>query len=193
MRQGSLIPPHDGRIPVVSDLPAVTPDYFQILVVRELRKVGFDVGAARVHRRSELPEPERGFVLELVIPLGGTGATRRALIVCLHQLDVVGPDVIATAKARLADASADVVIIFATAEFAPEALTAAHESGVALLRIVDGRSAFDLSGWSTPGHYPAWLPAYLPQLIDRDIAGQPRARLLEPGRADMILERLAPR
>jgi hypothetical protein len=177
----------------MAELPAVTPEYFQILVLRELRKAGFDLGQPRVHRRSELPEPERGFVLELVIPLGGAGARRRALIVCLNQLGVVGPDVVASAKARLADASADVVIVFATAEFAPEALTAAHESGVALLRIVDGRSAFDMSGWSTPGHYPAWLPAYLPQVIDRDIAGLPRAQLLEAGRADMILDRLAPR
>jgi len=177
----------------MAELPAVTPEYFQILVLRELRKAGFDLGQPRVQRRSELPEPERGFVLELVIPLGGGGATRRALIVCLHQLGVVAPDVIASATARLADASADVVIVFATSEFAPETLTAAQESGVALLRIVDGRSAFDMSGWSTRGSYPAWLPAYLPQLIDRDIAGQPRAQLLEAGRADMILDRLAPR
>ena len=105
----------------------MTPEYFEILVVRELRKVGFDVGTVRTHRRSELPEPERGFVLELVIPLRCAGATWRALIVCLHQLGVVAPDVITSAKARLADASADVVIIFATAEFAPEALTVARE------------------------------------------------------------------
>ena len=57
---------------------------------------------------------------------------------------------------------------------------------------VASQAAFDMSGWSTPGHYPAWLPAYLPQLIDRDNAGLPRAQLLEAGRADMILDRLAP-
>jgi len=119
---------------------------------------GFDVGTVRTHRRSELPEPERGFVLELVIPLRCAGATWRALIVCLHQLAAVAPDVIASATARLADASADVVLIFATAEFASETLTAARESGVALLRVVDGRSAFDMSGWSTPGHYPPGSP-----------------------------------
>ena len=171
----------------------MTPEYFEILVVRELRKAGFDVGTVRTHRRSELPEPDRGFVLELVIPLRCAGATWRALIVCLHQPGVVAPDVIASAHARLADASADVVLIFATAEFAPETVTAAYESGVTLLQVVDGRSAFDMSGWSTPGHYPAWLPAYLSQLIDRDVAGQPRARLLEAGCADMILDRPAPR
>jgi len=115
----------------------VTPESFEILVVRELRKAGFDVGTVRTHRRSELPEPERGFVLELVIPLRCAGATQRALVICLIKLGFVAPDVIASAKARLADASADVVLIFATAEFAPETVTAAYESGVTLLQVVD--------------------------------------------------------
>lgn len=172
----------------MSDLPAVTPDYFQILVVRELRKVGFDVGAARIHRRSELPEPEQGFVLELAAPLARAGTTWRALVVCRRQTGAVEPEVIESAKTRLPDVPADVAIVFATADFGSDALAAARESGVALLRVVDGRTAFDTSGWNNPGHYPAWLPAYLAQLVDRDIAGQPRARLLEAGRAEMILD-----
>ena len=47
------------------ELPELTPEYFEILVVRELRKVGFEVSELRVHRRAMLPEPERGYLLEL--------------------------------------------------------------------------------------------------------------------------------
>ena len=140
-----------------------------------------------------LPEPERGFVLELQIPLRRPGSTWRVLAACRHQSGSVGRDVIESVKTRLPEVPADVALVFATPDFTAEAVTAAQEAGVALLRLVDGRSAFDMSGWSTPGHYPAWLPAYLPQLIDRDIAGQPRARLLEAGRVDMLLDCLAPR
>ena len=179
----------------MSDLPAVTPDYFQILVVRELRKVGFDVGQPRVHRRSELPEPERGFVLELQIrlsrPGAGGGSTWRAVAACRHQSGSIGRDIVESLRNRLPEIPADSGLVFATPDFTADAVTAAHEAGIALVRLVDGRSAFDMSGWSTPGHYPAWLPAYLSQLIDRDIAGQPRARLLEAGGVDMILESLA--
>ncbi len=177
----------------MSDPPALTPDYFEILVVRELRKVGFDVGQPRVHRRSELAEPERGFVLELLIPLSTAGSRWRALVVCRVQSGVVGTDVIDSVKASLAKATADVALVFAASDFAAAAVTAAQESGIALLRVVDGRTAFDMSGWSTPGHYPPWLPAYLPQLVDRDITGEPRARLLEAGGADMIVDCLARR
>ena len=173
---------------LVSELPAVTPAYFQILVVRELRKVGFDVGTVRTHRRSELPEPEQGFVLELVVPLARAGATWRALVACRRQVGAVEREVIESVKARLPQVPADVAIVFATADFGPDALAAARESGVALLRVVDGHTAFDTSGWNNPGHYPAWLPAYLAQLVDRDVSGMPRARLLEAGRPDMILD-----
>jgi len=62
----------------MADLPVVTTDYFEILVVRELRKVGFEVDAVRIHRRAELPEPERGFVRSCSpCSAAGPGASRR--------------------------------------------------------------------------------------------------------------------
>src|SRR3989442_13945553 len=47
------------------ELPELTPESFEILAVRELRKVGLEVSELRVHRRATLPEPERGYLLEL--------------------------------------------------------------------------------------------------------------------------------
>src|SRR2546425_3346534 len=47
------------------ELPELTPENFEILVVRELRKVGLDVGELRVHRRATLPEPQLGYLLEI--------------------------------------------------------------------------------------------------------------------------------
>ena len=139
----------------MADLPVVTPDYFEILVVRELRKVGFDVGAVRIHRRAELPEPEHGFVLELLALLSRPPWTRQALIVCRRQEAPIARDVVDSLKGRLKDAAAEVALVFSTVEFAPGALTAGREAGVALLRVVDGHSVFDASGWGPSGHYPA--------------------------------------
>src|SRR5713226_4319329 len=115
------------RIILVTQLPAVTPAYFQILVVRELRKVGFDVGTVRTHRRSELPEPERGFVLELAVALACAGKAWRALVVCRHQSGAVEREVIESVKARLPQVPADVGLVFATADFETDALAAARE------------------------------------------------------------------
>jgi len=172
----------------MADLPVVTTDYFEILVVRELRKVGFEVDAVRIHRRAELPEPERGFVLELLALLSRRPWRKQALIACRRQEAPIPREVVDSLKARLPDAKAEVALVFSTVEFTPDALAAGREAGVALLRVVDGHSVFDASGWGPTGHYPAWLPAYLAQVVDRNGAGQVRSRLLEAGRAELILD-----
>src|SRR5438034_2751341 len=67
------------------ELPELTPEHFEILVMRELRKIGLDVSELRTHRRSMLPEPERGYLLELKGVVRGTGWQRRTLIACRRQ------------------------------------------------------------------------------------------------------------
>jgi hypothetical protein len=170
--------------------PEVTPDSFEILVVRELRKAGLEVADVRKERRTELPEPERGFLLELRVWLSRAGWSKRALIACRRQGGVVGRAAVDELTQRLASARAEAGLLFATADFAPDALAAAEEGGVALLQLVDARTAFDTGGWGEPGHYPSWLPAYLVQLVDRDQTGQARRRLLETGSAELIVDRL---
>jgi hypothetical protein len=175
----------------MADRPEVTPDYFEILAVRELRKAGFEVTDLRVHRRTELPEPDRGFLLELRVWLRRSGWQKRALIACRRQEGAVGRAALDDLAARLTSAQADVGLLFATADFAAEALWAAAEGGIALLRLVDARTAFDTGGWGEPGHYPSWLPAYLVQFVDRDQTGQVRYRLLEAGGGGgLIVDRL---
>ena len=144
----------------MAELPDVTPNYFEILVVRELRKAGLEVTEPRVHRRTELPEPERGFLLELLVWLRRNEWQKRGLIACRRQLGAVGAEAIAALAPHLAEAHADVGLLFATAGFAPEAVAAGDERGIALL-----------------------------QLVDRGPGGQVRARLLEAGQANIILER----
>jgi len=174
----------------MADRPEVTPDYFEILVVRELRKAGFEVTDPRIHRRTELPEPERGFLLELRVSLRCGNWHKRALIACRRQDGPVGREAVETAVGRLGEAQADVGLLFAAADFTAEAMAAGEERGIALLQLVDARTAYDTGGWGTPGHYPSWLPAYLVQVVDRDAAGQTRARLLEAGTAELVMERL---
>jgi hypothetical protein len=172
------------------ELPELTPEAFEILVVRELRKTGLAVSELRIHRRTSLPEPERGYLLEL------TGAVHRppwhegVLIVCLRRDAPIGPADLASVRAHLAEARVAAGLVFATAAFDPATLIAAAETPLVLLRVVDGRTAFDTSGWGTPGHYPAWLPAYCAQMVERDALGGARYQLLESGHSDAIVRQL---
>lgn len=166
--------------------PELTPQHFEILVVRELRKVGLDVGALRIHRRATLPEPERGYLLELQGVLGGATG-RQTLIACLRQQTPIGRAAVESLRDHVKEAGAAAGLLFGAGDFAADALSSPPDGDVTLLRVTDGRTAFDTSGWGTPGHYPAWLPAYCAQLVTRDPLGQPRYQLLQPGQGDQIL------
>src|SRR5881396_1288369 len=174
------------------ELPELTPESFEILAVRELRKVGLDVSELRVHRRATLPEPERGYLLELKGVISRAPWQRRILIACRRQQVPIGRAAVESLRDHVREAGVEAGILFGAAAFERDALNAAQDSPLALLRVRDGRTAFDTSGWGTPGHYPAWLPAYCAQAVDGDVFGQLRSQLRESGQGDVIVKQLEP-
>src|SRR2546429_8587278 len=72
------------------ELPELTPEHFEILVTRELRKIGLDVSELRTHRRSMLPQPDRGYLLELKGVLRRSDWQSRTLNACPRQLRPIG-------------------------------------------------------------------------------------------------------
>jgi hypothetical protein len=151
------------------------------------------VGELRIHRRATLPEPEQGYLLELRGVLSGTAGRRQTLIACRRQQTPIGGAAVESLRDHVKEAGAEAGLFFGAPDFDAAALAAALDGDVALLRVTDGRSAFDTSGWGPPGHYPAWLPAYCAQLVQRDPLGQPQYHLLEPGQGDAILQHMKER
>jgi hypothetical protein len=172
--------------------PELTPDYFEILAVRELRKAGFEITELRVQRHATLPPPEpSGRFLRELTGLVRRGAWQRsALIACRRQDAPIGCAEVESLKDHIKQAGVAAGILFGTAVFEPDTVKAAEQTALALLRVTDGRTAFDTSGWGTPGHYPAWLPAYCAQVVSRDVSGQVRYRLLESGQGDLIIQKV---
>src|SRR2546425_7317609 len=121
------------------ELPELTPEYFEILVVRELRKVGLDVGELRVHRRATLPEPQPGYLLELKGVVSRPPWQRRALIACRRQQTALGRAEGESLKDHVQEARAEVGLLFGTASFAPDALHAAPGAARAPLPVTPGR------------------------------------------------------
>src|SRR5689334_15768147 len=121
----------------MTDVPDLTPEYFEILVVRELRKVGLEVSELRLQRRAQLPDPERGYLLELKGVVSRVPWRRHVLIGCRRQEVAVGRADVEAFKARFREFGADAGILFATAAFEPDALAAAQDGTVALLRVTD--------------------------------------------------------
>jgi len=178
--------------PVVLERPELTADSFEILVVRELRKAGLEVAELSIHRRTTLSESEPALLLELKGVLSRGPWRRRILIACRRQQRPIGRGEVESLEAHVSEAAAEAGVLFATPPFESDALRAAADGSLALLRVTDGRTAFDTGGWGTPSHYPAWLPAYCAQVVIRDPLGQAHYQLLEAGQADLILNQLEP-
>src|SRR2546422_7705212 len=130
------------------------------------------------------------YLLELKGVVRGAGWQRRVLIACRRQQRPIVAAEVELLKDHVKEADVEGGLLFGAADFDPDALTSAQDNALALLRVTDGRTAFDTSGWGTPGHYPAWLPAYCAQAVTRDPLGQPRYELLESGQGGVIVERL---
>lgn len=177
----------------MAELRDLTMDLFEILVIRELRKLGLTVSDVRRHRGARLPEPEQGELLELSARLACPGWTRHALVACRRQEAPVGRRAVESLQMHVTDADLEGGILFAAADIEPGAREAARTMGVVVLRVVDGRTAFDTSGWGTAGHYPAWLPAYTAQALVREPGGGLGYRMLETGQAQVIIDGLGDR
>src|SRR6266576_3483260 len=89
------------------ELPELTPEHFEILVTRELRKIGLGVSELQTHRRSMLPEPERGYLLELKGVLRRTDWQRRTLIACRRQQRPSGSVEVESLKEHLKEAEVE--------------------------------------------------------------------------------------
>src|SRR5207247_10596385 len=93
------------------ELPELTPEHFEILVMRELRKVGLLVSELRIHRRAALPGTERGYLLELKGVVRGTGWQRRTLIAFRRQERPIGPDDVEALKEHIKEPAVEAALL----------------------------------------------------------------------------------
>src|SRR5256885_12157312 len=121
------------------ELPDLTPEHFEILVVRELRKVGLDVSELRIHRRTTLPEPERGYLLELTGVLSGPAWRRQALVACRRQQAPIGRAAVESLRAHVTEAGPEAGMAFGAAGLDAVALGAAQDGPLPLLPGTHGR------------------------------------------------------
>src|SRR5467141_4022076 len=105
------------------ELPELTPEHFEILVMRELRKIGLDVSELRTHRRTTLPEPDRGYLLELKGVVRGAGWQRRVLIACRRQQRPIVAAEVELLREHVQEAKGEAGLLFGAADFDPSALT----------------------------------------------------------------------
>lgn len=164
----------------------ISPAQFELLVERELRKAGFEPGRSRrLDSGGVTPDGEGEYVIRLAVPLTAGGARHSAVVECrCAEIAPGAGEVHALAEAAAGTAS-HALLFFTAREVSGEARSEAEAAGVALLRVIDGRSAFQ--AYITDERAPAWLPEHAAQLLTRTAEGGVAWRLLGEGSAAALL------
>ena len=175
----------------MGDPRSLLPHEVEIFVVRELRKAGLEPTTVKVRDRIRAPGKSDDYMVELGCSLRIGEADRVVLIECRNERAPVSPDTITALGGKLAPAKAEHAMMFSTSGFEPDAIRTARTLGVPLFSVADGKTAFARSPWGMAGDPPAWVPEYMAELVDLDVAGQPRHELLTAGGSKRILDRFA--
>jgi hypothetical protein len=176
---------------VVGDPRSLLPHEVEIFIVRELRKAGLEPTGVKVRDRTEPKDGDGDYVVELGCALRIGEAERSVLIQCRNERAMVTPALVEALHGRLVPAKVQHAMMFSTIGFEPGAIRRARALGIPLFTVADGKTAFARSPWGMAGDPPAWVPEYMAELVDLDVAGQPRHELLASGGASRILDRFA--
>lgn len=175
----------------MSDLQQLTQDQYGIVVLRELRKAGFDASPLRRERRSTVAGDDDAYTIDYLVTLSGnSSAPLNILLECRRQAAAVGTSAIEALRDR-AEENDSAAAMFATSGYTKDAAGHARVHGVALFRVADGRAAWTRSAWGGPSA-PSWIPDFMLELAGLGPAGDIRYELVQSGHASKVLERLTP-
>lgn len=163
----------------------LSPEEFEILIGRELRKLGLAPGL-RVHRREPLLDRPGAYDLELIGWLEG-GNEKHAVLVSCRQTDAPITRAELDALRERAGAADRKCVVFCTAGYEVDAVRSVQPGGAALLRVVDAEEEY--RAWFA-GKVPAWLPQHAAQLVSLGPAGEPVYTVTAANRPDLLLHSL---
>ncbi len=175
----------------MGDPRRLRPDEVETFVVRELRKAGLQLSKLKVLARKPLSkERDEEYSMDLSVLIRVGDADRGVLIECRSEHNPVRSEAVLALSTRLADAKVQHGIMFSTSGYDTDAVHEAKQHGIPVLTVADGKSAFARSAWGMAGQPPAWVPEYMSEVVDVDVTGQLRHKLVMSGNPALILDRL---
>ena len=172
----------------MSNPGSISPDAFEILITRELRRAGIEpVSLRRSHARPNSSDANR-YTFDLNGRLQAYGHRWSVLIECRNLREVVTATDIDALRERADEAAASSALLFLTSDVVDAAVATARMKAIPLLRIVDAQTALIAEGVIQAGQLPAWLPEFTVEIVNPE-----RRRLLEADEPELILRELRPR
>ena len=172
---------------------SLLPHEVEIFVTRELRKAGLAPSAVKVRDRILTAGKTDDYTVELGCSLHVGDSDRYVLIECHNRPAPVGATAIEALHTKVQQAKAHYAMMFSTSGFEREAVRAASVLGMPVFTVADGKTAFARSPWGMAADPPAWVPEYMAEFVDVDVAGQARHELVAAGGGKRIIDRLESR
>jgi len=190
----------------MGDPRRVRPDELEIIVARELRKVGVALSTLAVlPRNAATPMGDGEYSVEFGAVIDDGDDRRHALIECRNETAPIGMTAVQSLDARRRARPVDdgparlldpprgtpmidaphiepqLAIMFSMSGYERDAVREAQSLGIALLAIADGPAAFRRSQWAVGAQPPAWVPEYMAEVVDLDPTGAVRYQMLVSG------------
>jgi hypothetical protein len=165
---------------------SITADALEILVSRELRRIG--IQPVNLRRRNFVRSSEIHYTFDLLGRLEAYDRRWSVLIECRNQPNALGAADVHGLRARATAAAAASAMLFTTSAVELDAAATARSDAVALLRVVDAQDALIAAGMIQVGQLPAWLPEFTIEAVTTEGTKVPQAN--DP---EMLLRELRPR
>lgn len=172
----------------MSNPGSISPDAFEILVTRELRRAGIEPASLRRNHARIISSETNRYSFDLNGRLQAYGHRWSALIECRNLSEAVTVTDIDALRERADASSASSALLFFTSDVAATAIATARMKAIPLLRIVDAQTALVAEGVIQAGQLPAWLPEFTVEIVTPE-----RRRLLDADQPELILRELRPR
>ena len=170
----------------MSNPQSITPEAFEILVGRELRRIGIE--PVQLRRVNVGHDPKHGgYGFDLQGRLEAYGQRWSALIECQNRNGKVQAADVNSLRARADEARVASALLFTTGEVDADAPAVARAHAIPILRVVDAQTALVATGVIQPGQLPAWLPEYTIEITTLE-----GSRTLVPSEPELLLRELRP-
>ncbi|MDI6891903.1 MAG: restriction endonuclease [Actinomycetota bacterium] len=171
----------------MGDPGRLTPSEFEALVEELLRISGVGLSDFKVKRLETIQGLNGEYNIDITARFKALGANFLVLIECKHHKNPIKRELVQVLNDKVCSTAAQKGMMFTTSSYQRGALKYAKVNGIALVRIIDGKTTYETKGYGVPIQVPDWVPEFVSQVISATESGW-RTKLIIENRPEFILE-----
>ena len=163
----------------VMTFTAMTAEEFELAVKGILEKSAHGLSAFHAEHREKLKGLDGSYEIDITARFEALGANFLVLVECKHHKNPIKRELVQVLHDRMRSTGAQKGMLFSTSGFQEGALEYAKLHGIALVRMVEGKTIFETKSFGPPVEPPPWvpLPPFVGWWITMDKPGVTRQRL----------------